>query len=75
MLTTRRALTVCMFLYLGACLYLMYSVTVDPDPDERKLSRLNLKYRAFQAAAERLGELGLRAEKEYLAAVESGRTI
>lgn len=75
MQTSRRVLTVAMLLYLGACLYLMYSVTMDPDPDERKLSRLNLKYRAFQAAAERIGELGLRAEKEYLAAVESRRTI
>lgn len=72
---TRRALTVAMLLYLGACLYLMYSVTMDSDPEERHLSRLNFKFRALQRAAERLGELGIDAEREYHDAVESRRTI
>lgn len=72
---SRRTLNIVAILYLAALAYLMYEMALDPDPDERKLSRLHVRYRAYQRAAERIGQLGIDAEKEYHALLESRRTI
>lgn len=75
MSVSRRALNIVAIVYLAALAYLMYEMALSPDPDERKLARLHVRYRAYQHAAERIGQLGLDAEKEYHALRESRRTI
>jgi hypothetical protein len=62
-------------LYLIALFWFMYEMTLDPDPDERRLHRLHFRYRLYQDIARRVGSLALHAEKEYLSLRESGRTV
>lgn len=71
---TRRKLDVFAFLYFAALLWLLYEMSADPDPNKRKLARLHWRYRYLQRTAERIGQLGIQAESEYLSAVELQRT-
>lgn len=71
---TRSALKFAAVVYLVALAYLMYEMAMDPDPDERKLARLHMRYRGYQRLAERIGEKGIEAEKAYHELLESRRT-
>jgi hypothetical protein len=62
-------------LYLAATGWVVYTLTVDPDPVQRRLARLDVRYRALQHIAETIGDMGLRAEREYHRVAEQNRTI
>lgn len=72
---TRRQFDAIMVLYLCALAWIIYTMLADPDPEKRRLSRLHVRYRAYQRLAERVGRIGLAAEKEYHEYVEQMRTI
>lgn len=76
-MTTGRKLAVDIVIlaYCAGVLWIAYEVIADPDTENRRLQRMNVRYRAYQSLAERFGRLGLQAEKEYLSAVEKMRTI
>jgi hypothetical protein len=71
---SRTTLNVVSILYLLAMVWFMYEMTLDPDPEERRMHRLHFRYRFYQGLAQRIGEWGIHAEREYLALRESGRT-
>lgn len=75
MRVTKRQLDLIMVMYFLVLGWIIYSMVMDPDPDQRQLSRLNFRYRMLQRTAERLGRWGLDAEKDYLKRVEEMRTI
>jgi hypothetical protein len=72
---SRTTLNVVSVLYLLGMLWFMYEMTLSPDEDERRMHRLHFRYRFYQDVARRVGEKALRAETEYFALRESGRTV
>ncbi len=76
MITGRRgAINVVLFVYCAGMLWVAYEIVADPDVSNRRLARLNFRYRTYQGIAEYFGRLGLDAEKAYLSSVEGMRTI
>lgn len=71
----KAALNIVLVCYVLGMAWLAYELIADPDPGNRRLQRLNLRYRTYQGIAEHFGRLGMDAEKSYHTAVEKMRTI